>query len=176
MNLKKWSPWNWIGKEDTAGNGHSVPVHVKQGYVNPMEKFHHEIDQMFDGMAHGFGFQPPTSVTGLLKPQLDIQEKDNQFLISVEVPGVDEKDIEISIDEDTVTIRGEKKQQHEEKKGKYHRIERTYGAFQRVLTLPENADGEHIRAQFNKGVLTLKIDKLEKQTMRGQPIEIEKSA
>ena len=175
MNLKKWSPWNWMGKEEEGDGSKSVPVSVKQGYVHPMARMHHEIDQLFDNMVQNFGFQPAASLAGLLKPQLDIQEKQDKFVISVEVPGVDEKDIEISLEDDTLTIRGEKKHSHEQKNEKYHRVERTYGAFQRVLILPENANKSAIKARFNKGVLTLDIAKLEKEVVRGRQIEIEKT-
>ncbi|MEN9493439.1 MAG: hypothetical protein RJA63_3888, partial [Pseudomonadota bacterium] len=96
---------------------------------------------------------------GLLRPALDIQESDKQYRITLEVPGVEEKDIQLTLDDDVLWIRGEKRQEQEHKDGQFHRVERSYGSFQRALNLPEDANQDAIKASFKNGVLTVTIDK-----------------
>ena len=83
----------------------------------------------------------------MLRPVVDIAEKDRLYEITAEIPGVDEKDIHLDLDleGDTLIIRGEKQQSQEQKNDNYHRIERSYGSFQRVLTLPEDAKPDSLR-------------------------------
>ncbi|MCG3822563.1 Hsp20 family protein [Escherichia coli] len=98
---------------------------------------------------------------GLLKPALDIQETDKQYKISLEVPGVEEKDIHITLDNDVLLVRGEKRQEQESKDGGFHRVERSYGSFQRALNLPTDANQDTIKAAFKNGVLTITMEKRE---------------
>jgi HSP20 family protein len=120
------------------------------------------MDNLFENAFRGFGISPfaselftPLTASGLLKPQVDVAATDKEYLITVEVPGVGEKDVKIEVAGDTMTIRGEKKQEKEEKEKNYYRVERSYGSFQRVLSLPEDADQEDIKAKFENGVLTI---------------------
>jgi HSP20 family protein len=169
MDIKKWVPWNWFKKEEDADQ--TLPVRQtgtrEAGYPhhNPMARLHQEIDRLFDSAFRGFGL--PWSPFGqdgplgarmtdtLLKPTLDLGATDKEYTISVEIPGVDEKEISLEIANNTLTIRGEKKQEKEEKDKNYYRMERSYGAFQRVLALPEDADQEAVKAKFKRGVLTV---------------------
>ncbi|EIY3123759.1 Hsp20 family protein [Escherichia coli] len=98
---------------------------------------------------------------GLMKPALDIQETDKQYKISLEVPGVEEKDIHITLDNDVLLVRGEKRQEQESKDGGFHRVERSYGSFQRALNLPTDANQDTIKAAFKNGVLTITMEKRE---------------
>ena len=91
----------------------------------------------------------------------------------MEVPGVEEKDIQITLDNDVLMVRGEKRQEQEKKEGGFHRIERSYGSFQRALNLPDNADQESIKAAFKNGVLTITMEKREASTPKqGRSIPI----
>ena len=92
-------------------------------------------------------------------PAVDISEKPDAFEICAELPGMDEKDIEIKLANGTLTIKGEKKSEREEKDKDYHYSERSYGAFQRSFTLPPDVDAEQIQANFSKGVLSLHLPK-----------------
>ena len=92
---------------------------------------------------------------GLLKPTLDIGADDKEYSISIEVPGVEQKDIKLEVANNTLTVSGEKKQEHEEKDKNYYRMERSYGSFQRVLSLPEDANQDNVAATFKNGVLTV---------------------
>ena len=92
-------------------------------------------------------------------PQVDIGESQKDYTITVEVPGVQEKEIDLTLIDGTFTIRGEKRSEHEEKEKHYHRVERSYGSFQRILSLPTDADENSIKAKFKDGVLTIILAK-----------------
>lgn len=169
MDIKKFAPWNWFKKEEEEA-GSIVPVvrqdvqqaYPESGVLSPIVQLHREMDRLFENAVRGFGLSPfrseyftPLSASGLLKPQVDIGATDKEYAISVEVPGVDEKDVKVEITGNTLTIRGEKKQEKEEKNRNYYRIERSYGSFQRVLSLPDDADVDGVKASFKKGVLTI---------------------
>ena len=171
MDIKKLAPWNWFKKEEEQ-SGANVPVLRKdaateypQGSAgNPLVHLHREMDRLFENASQRFGlgsfgsdFLTPLSPEGLLKPQVDIGATDKEYSINVEVPGVSEKDVKVEISGNTMTIRGEKKQEKEEKDKNYYRVERSYGSFQRVLSLPEDASQDDVKATFNKGVLTIKM-------------------
>lgn len=172
MDIKKFAPWNWFKKEDeeTGGNVPVVqstemqPLYSERRAVHPIAQLHREVDRLFEDAFRGFGMSPfkpeggaSMTLAGLLKPQVDVGATEKEYTITVEVPGVDEKDIKVEIANNTMTVRGEKKQEKEEKDKNYYRVERSYGSFQRVLSLPEDADQEDIKATFKKGVLTIKM-------------------
>ncbi len=94
-------------------------------------------------------------------PRVDISETDKGFTIKADVPGVKREDVKISIEDRMLTIRGESRQEKEDKGEKMHRVERFYGSFSRSFTLPENVDIEKIDASFKDGLLTLVIPKIE---------------
>ncbi len=187
MDVKKLVPWNWFKKEEEQ---EARPVAVRQGYggggiYNPLAQLHQEIDRLFDAAFRGFGLggwplaadEPATTLAGgLLKPTLDISATDKEYTVNIEVPGVDEKDIHIELAGNTLTVRGEKRQEKEEKGRNFYRKERTYGTFQRILSLPEDADQERIEASFSKGVLTITIPRRAQETPTGKTIEIRKAA
>ena len=107
------------------------------------------MDRLFD----------PTVADGMLKPTLDLSATDKEYAIAIEIPGVDEKDVKLELANDTLTIRGEKKQEKEEKNKNYYRMERSYGSFQRVLSLPDDVDQESIKAKFKNGVLKVTMNR-----------------
>ena len=94
-------------------------------------------------------------------PLVDISEDDKEYLIKAELPEVRKEDVKVTAEEGTVTITGERKFEKEEKKKKYHRVERGYGTFMRSFTLPDDADANKIKADFKNGVLTLHLPKSE---------------
>ncbi|VDB01887.1 Spore protein SP21 [Klebsiella pneumoniae] len=173
IDFKKLAPWNWFKNEQQEQQTvSSLPVQrndlpAASGPVSPILQLHREIDRLFDDAFRGFGFpalnmpQWPSDWSGMLKPALDIQETDKQYKIALEVPGVEEKDIQITLDNDVLMVRGEKRQEQEKKEGGFHRVERSYGSFQRALNLPDDANQDSIKASFKNGVLTVTIDKRE---------------
>jgi HSP20 family molecular chaperone IbpA len=147
MSVKKWIPWNWFKNEEES-NGKSVPVlHAsmqERGHAlsNPIEQFHREFNQLFDRTFRGFGLTPhefnrpllPRMNDGILKPTLDLGATDKEYTVTLEIPGVDEKDVRLEIVNDTLTIQGEKKQ------GKGEKL-LSDGAFLRVISADAVAAG-----------------------------------
>ncbi|WP_222937654.1 Hsp20/alpha crystallin family protein [Spartinivicinus ruber] len=112
----------------------------------------------------------------MFKPSVDISAKDIEYLISVEVPGVEEKDIKLEIKDHTLVISGEKKQEKEDKEEHHYRVERSYGCFQRVLAIPEDASTEEINASFKNGVLSITLPRRELPNRKAKQIEIKKAS
>lgn len=123
---------------------------------HPLWNMHREIDRMFDGMMQRFTSLTDTGES-MLKPSVDIREGKKDYRITVEVPGVDEKDVKLELADGALTISGEKNHEKEEKDENYHCIERSYGSFRRVLTLPSDIEHEAIEAKFKNGVLTITV-------------------
>jgi HSP20 family protein len=105
-------------------------------------------------------------------PAVDLQEKDDEFLLTAEFPGMDEKDVAVDVEGNTLTLKGEKKTEREEKKknGRWHLVERAWGSFERSLTLPISVDSQRIKAEFKNGLLTVHLPKRETSTARRVPI------
>lgn len=172
MDFKKLVPWNWFANEE-GEEGKTIPVqhsdqHLPGVQMPPFQQLQGEMDRLFNNFFRGFAppfaglgqwpsLRMPGMTESLLKPTLDISSSDNDYTISVEVPGVEEKDVKIEVANNNLTISGDKKQQKEEKDKNFYRVERSYGSFRRVLSLPNDADQEKIKASFKKGVLTLII-------------------
>jgi HSP20 family protein len=106
------------------------------------------------------------------RPSVDVIEEENQVRVEVEMPGVDPKDVEVSVGENSVTIRGEKKVELKDEDKSYHRTERPFGSFQRTIALPIEVDTERAVAAFKHGVLKITFPKTE-QTRKKVPIKIE---
>jgi HSP20 family protein len=135
---------------------------------HPLVSLREEMDRMFERFWPGFGLpasgrwpelEPFWRVTGLAAPAVDLVETDKDYRIKAELPGMDEKDIELSLTEDMLSIKGEKKEEHEEKEEGYYLAERRYGAFERSFRLPEEVEADKIEASFQKGVLTVILPK-----------------
>ena len=176
MDIKKFSPWNWFKKENEesgsvvpvrrSGATEQQPSRLPTGRAHdPIMQLHREMDRLFEDAFRGFGLGPlgreglptPVATGGLLRPSVDITAGEKEYTITVEVPGVAENDVKVEISGDTMTIGGEKKQEKEEKEKDYYRMERTYGSFQRVLSLPDDADADGVAANFKNGVLTITV-------------------
>ena len=100
-------------------------------------------------------------------PSIDISENEKQYMIDVEIPGVDKKDIKLNVENNTLTISGERKFEKKEDGKQYHRVESHYGTFSRSFTLPDNVNTESINATYNNGILSITVDKSEEK-MRKQ--------
>lgn len=135
----------------------------------PFESLRREIDRLFDDFRP-FDWRLPSRVLGFEAPRLaraawqvapamDLVEKDDAYEITAELPGLDDKNVEIKLSNHTLTIRGEKSEEKEDKQKDYYLSERRYGSFQRSFQLPEGVDADKIDAKFAKGVLTVKLPK-----------------
>jgi HSP20 family protein len=94
-------------------------------------------------------------------PSVDIFETDNELVLKADVPGVDEKEIDIRIENGTLLLKGERKFERDEKNKGFHRLERSYGSFVRYFTVPETVDTDNVKADFKQGVLTVVLPKKE---------------
>jgi HSP20 family protein len=126
---------------------------------DPLRGFRNQLDTLFEDW---FG----RSMGGTLAPRCNVSETGKELRLTMDLPGVDEKDVDVSLCGDQLTIKGEKKAEHEEKKdgdeGRvYHRVERSFGAFQRTMTVPFDVEPDKISAEFTNGVLTVTLPKPE---------------
>jgi HSP20 family protein len=107
--------------------------------------------------------------TASFVPAVDIYEDPQKVMLKLEVPGIDQKDLDVRIEDHTLTVKGERKFESEEKEQNFHRIERRYGSFYRAFTLPNTVDTENVAASYNAGVLKLEL----KKKPEAQPKQIE---
>ncbi len=137
---------------------------------HPIHSIRQEIDSLFDNLMSDLKLPEMSWTRTDFSPRIDVSETDKEVLISAELPGVEEKDIEVTVSGDQLVIKGEKKSEVDEKSEKegrsFHRVERSYGSFQRAMTLPFAIDGDKVQANFKDGVLRLSLTK---------PAEVQKS-
>ena len=117
-----------------------------------------ELNRLF-GRTYAGG--ETTGANGAWMPALDIYESKEKYVISVELPGIEPGDVDISVEDSTLSIRGERTFYQEVDEDSFHRVERRYGAFSRSLALPQTANAQNIEASFDRGVLTIEVPKAE---------------
>jgi HSP20 family protein len=119
---------------------------------------------------------PTTSGNGVTArrwvPSMDLVETDEHFVLRADLPGLSEKDVSIEFEDNVLTVSGERKAEHEEKKEGFYRMERSFGQFRRSLTLPDGVDADAIAATFDKGVLEVRIPKPEQRKPRKVAIQV----
>lgn len=151
----------------------------------PLARLRHEMDRVFDDFiervpsfpfgARAFEVEPMRGFGRMFSanvPAIDFAEEDNRYVLTAELPGLGDKDVELSLVEDVLTIKGEKKDEREEKGAGFRVSERRYGAFRRSFRLPDDVDAEKIAASFKKGVLTVELPKLPEAAAKAKKIEI----
>ena len=131
-------------------------------------------------------FDAPSASSGSVLrrwvPAMDLVESGDHFVLRADLPGMSEEDIEIELEDGTLTVSGERKAEHEEREEGFHRVERSFGAFSRSLTLPKGVDPEAVSASFDRGVLEVRIPKPAERKPRrisiggSEPAAIEGSA
>ncbi|MFH2122399.1 MAG: Hsp20/alpha crystallin family protein [Pseudomonadota bacterium] len=132
-----------------------------------------EMDDMLQKMWYDFPFHQLGSDVDLKwSPRLDVSETDKTLEVKADLPGMDKKDIKVSLDGDLLTIQGEKKEVKESKDKHYHSIERRSGSFYRALRLPMEVENDKIEANFKDGVLTLTLPKTKESAKKVAQIEI----
>lgn len=167
MDWKKIAPWNWFKDEEPTPP--PTPARVDPG-SDSFAALRAEMERFFDdGQRRLF----PERLPMPLRPKMDISEGRKAYTVRAELPGVEREDVSIEIDDRTVLIRGEKRQESEEDDEGYHCIERSYGAIQRVLSLPDDADANALEAKFRNGVLKLRIPKQIAPASKSRQIEIQ---
>jgi HSP20 family protein len=153
---------------------------VRRVEYDPFREFQREMNHLFDDFLTGF---PLASRWGEregwmteFSPKVDVSETDKDIQISADLPGMDEKDIAVELEESALTLRGERKEEREDKGKNWHTREQSYGTFQRVIPLPAEVVGDKAVARFKKGVLTITVPKREGTPARRKSIKIETEA
>ncbi len=129
---------------------------------HPLDAFHHEFDHLFENLWRGFDlpvFGRHGAPFGAMTPTMDVTEDEDRFRIAVELPGMNEKDVDVILSDNVLTIKGEKRVETEETEKPYAYMERSYGSFRRSIPLDVEVVTDKIEATFDKGVLTIDLPK-----------------
>lgn len=145
---------------------------------HPFYSLQREMNGLFDNFFRGFDMAPRGFAgvgAGVFSPSVDVKENDKEFIIKAELPGVDEKDIDVTVTSDSVTIKGEKKEEKEDKDKNYYYMERSYGSFCRVIPLEKETESGKAEAHFKNGILEIKIPKNQSAKTKGTKVSIKAS-
>ncbi len=156
-------------------NRENIPV--RHPDYDPFRDFQRDMNRLFDDFFDDFPLARRAGDTEMVSagflPRIDVSETDKEVKISAELPGLDEKDIAVEINDEAVIIRGEKKEEKEEKGKDWHIREQSFGSFHRVIDLPARVNGDKAAAKFKKGVLSITMPKLEEENAKRKTITIE---
>ena len=160
MTLRDLIPWK-----------HNKDVSVERRSSHPLEQLHWGIDRLFDDFMQDLDW-PATTEEGVLSPRVDVSETDKEVTVTAEMPGLDEKDIDVSLERESLVIRGNKESKNEEKGKTYYQVERAYSSFYRVIPLPCEINDKKIKAIYKKGLLTVHLPKAQDVIRTRKKIEI----
>lgn len=144
MSLIRWNPNRELGS-----------------FPSDILSMQREINRMFDTFFRGGLSDETALVPTAWTPSVDIAEHDNEYVVKMEIPGVEKNDVKITMHDNVLTVTGEKKNEKESKGSSYHRIERAYGAFERSFALPSSVKADSIDAVFKDGILKITLPKSE---------------
>lgn len=170
MAFRNLIPWN---------RGRTAPTRFSGGEesLHPMMALHRDIERVFDQFWNDFA---PANIAregfGFTTPAVDVSETDKALQVSAELPGLSEDDVDIQITGDTLTIRGEKKDEREEERKGTYVSERTYGSFYRAVPLPPGVDTDKAEASFENGVLTVNLPKSQEAQEQVKRIDVKKAS
>ena len=178
MTLKEIVPWRWGGLRRWEDEDRPF-----ESFFREMDTLHKEMDRLFEDFWKGSGRHammttPWHSMTGApwsqgeRMPRVDETEDEKAFHVRVELPGMDKEDVDITLSNGMLTIRGEKKREDEEKGKDFYRKERSFGVFRRTLPIPIDVDEKAIMASFDKGVLSIELPKSEEARKKVTHIDI----
>ena len=150
---------------------------VRRDYDNPVLAIQDEMNRMFDRFfTDPFDLAPyDREWMAEFNPKVDVSETEKEVKVVAELPGMDEKDIQLSLEHDTLVISGEKKSESEDKGKNFHRVERSFGSFSRVIALPSEVEADKVEAEFKKGVLTVTLPKPASAIKTSKKIQIKAS-
>jgi HSP20 family protein len=140
---------------------------IKFEPLKEFESLQNQIKKYFDDFP-SFGFNYENSFS----PRIDISEKDDKILVEAEIPGVKKDDLKITLQDNILTIKGEKKKEEESKDNNFYRSERSYGSFSRSFTLPVEVNTDKVDAKFNDGMLMIELKKVEQKKVKEKLIEL----
>jgi HSP20 family protein len=160
MDMRSLMPF---GRRDLAGGD------------DPFTQMRREMDRLFDEATRSMSLaRPALGMGGPMAPRVDVKETDQVIEVHAELPGVEEKDVEVALQDNLLTIRGEKRQSREEgtKEKGYYLMERSFGSFMRQIPMPVEVDEDKVEARFEQGVLTVTLPKSQKAEARTRKIAI----
>lgn len=166
MAMRSLAPWRW-------GRGN-----VPSTEISPFDAFQREMNRLFDDFFKGFGLSgtaQEAGAAGMFVPQVDMTEDEKSVRVAAELPGMDEKNIDINLSRDSLTIKGEKREEKEEKGQESFYTERSFGSFSRVVPLPAEVDPDRAEATFSKGVLLITMPKVRPEKKEQKKIEVKTS-
>ncbi|PBB32987.1 MULTISPECIES: Hsp20/alpha crystallin family protein [unclassified Mesorhizobium] len=167
MSVRDLIPWG-------RNNGNQVPSVFRDGERDPFLSLQREVNRLFDDVFRGFGSGLPSlggvSAFGAGWPSVEISDNEKEIKVAAEVPGLDEKDIEVLLDDGVLTLKGEKRSETEDKERQFS--ERIYGRFERRIPLGYEIEEDKIDARFKNGVLTVMLPKTAKAQSQAKRIEI----
>ncbi len=153
----------------SKGQGGRLPSR----YTDPFQAFRSEMDRLFDdffvGVAALSNLRQNLPTAQVITPDLDVKETEK---VKADLPGIDEKDVQLTLQDGVLSIRGEKKSERKDERENYHLVERSYGSFQRAIRLPDTVDEDKVEARFDKGVLTVTLPKRPEMVKAQKKIEI----
>lgn len=193
MDLKKLNPWNWFRHEEKERAEAAIPVRMPQNVgrsdsgrspeLHPVLRMHQEMNRLFDEMFQSFsGFggsalfdrsRQAGDMWGGFRPSIDVSGDNERYEIALDVPGYNESELDITLQEDVLIIQGKKQTEQTKEDKHYYRVERQYGEFRRVLNLPADAASDAIQAKLKNGVLHLELPRKVLPQPAGKRIEIE---
>lgn len=171
------TPTRWFRRSGSVPVSRTSPGSMTRE-ADPFTRMHEQMNELVDSLFGDAGWSMDRPLvdgsSGLMQPQLDIFETDKDYRLSVEMPGVERDDIDLSVDDDALVIRARKDRRSEDvEDDQYHRVERAYGRYERMLTLPVDADVDKIGAELKNGVLEVTIPRRDDiETNRGRRIDI----
>ena len=155
---------------------------TKQGGTHPIVSLREEIDHLFDNFMTSWPsagrwfdsdpFRNFGTMGAALSPKVDVSESSDSYEISAELPGLEDKDIQLTLSDNVLTLKGEKKSEREEKEKDHYLSERSFGSFQRTFALPQDADLDKIYTEFKKGVLRVHLPKSSEAKAKTRKIEV----
>jgi len=164
MKSENWLPALWGERSDSS---------------DPFASMRRQMEELFQDFGGPLRRGKP-GPSGLLTPRMDVSETDNELRITAELPGVQQKDISVTLTGGVLTIAGEKRSEQEAKSGDkeptWHRVERTYGSFQRSMTVPYDIDPSKVDAKFKDGILTVSLPKPAEVRAQSKQIQIKSAA
>ncbi len=170
MALGEIVPWRWVSFPRSGRDQRTL-----DGFRGSVASLHREMDRLFESLWNeGFASSPLLGDWAGLEvmPQLDVTEDEKAFSVKVDLPGMDEKDVDVTLADRVLTIRGKKEEDKEEKGKDYHRRERAFGSFRRSIEIPAAVDVSRIEASFKKGVLTVHLPKSKEAREQIKRIEV----
>ena len=151
----------------------NLPIHHESGDASRFSSVQHEMNRIFDDFFTGF--QPPYSareISALFEPKLDITETEKELRITIELPGMNDKDIDVTLSGNALTIKGDKREEKDDRTCRHYKIERSYGSFQRTIAMPCEIDSDKVDATFKNGVLSVTLPKSKCEQYTGKKIDI----